>query len=161
MQCAGHGFFRREKDKVADEPITRGRAITWTVIFFVLAVIVNLIGLKMSVKPSFGKLLLGTGLYTAVFFVCWAMGTKADMEELKKGVVDGLRALIEPAPFLILVVIILEILIFFLGWPWFWRTLAPLACGIIAGTRWAKSEIPEEPVPSKKKDGPSIDVWKP
>ena len=147
---------------MGDETISRGRAHAWWIICFFLAVVVNLIMAKQSVKPRFGILLLGGALYSALFFVSWLMGAKADLEELKKGVVDGLRALIEPAPILILLVIILEILIFFLGWPWFWRTLAPLACGIVAGTRWAKSEILEEPPPSlKKKEGPSIDVWKP
>lgn len=147
-----------------DEPITRGRAITWLVILYFLSVLANLSVFWLFKKTyHYGafQVLLGHFLYTAMFFCAWSMGTQAEPEELKKGVADGLRTIIQPAPYLALVFLLCVLLaLIVLKWSWTWRAIAPLACGIIAGVKWARQSPTEEGKPGRK-EPPPVDIWKP
>lgn len=148
-----------------NEPLTRGQAVTWWAILYFLSVLANLSVFwlfKKTYHYGFFEVLLGHFFYTVMFICAWSMGTVADPDELKKGVVDGLRTVIQPAPYLMLVfVICLLLVLFILKLPWTWRAVAPLACGIIAGIKWARQKPDEAAKPSSGKEPPTIDVWKP
>jgi len=149
---------------MSDQPPSRGKAIAWWAALFILSVFGT--AFVMAHWYHGRRLWLGVPLYTALFVCSSALGMRADSEKVRRGLGEGIRALIEPAPRWALAVLLLEIVIFAaLGWSWFWRTTFPLPAGILAGFKWAAQNPPTDDKTTEK-DGdseskPAVDFWNP
>ncbi|KPL09632.1 hypothetical protein AMJ85_06365 [candidate division BRC1 bacterium SM23_51] len=145
---------------MAEQPLTRRRAIIWWGTLFVVSVLGTAFVMWRWYHGQ--RLWLGIPLYAALFVCASVPGMRVDPEKIRKSVGTGLRALVEPAPFWALAVVVIEILILvFLGLDWFWRTTLPLPAGIVAGYKWARQgEAPGAPAKDDKESPKAVDFWK-
>jgi len=146
---------------VADQPLTREKAIVWWIVLFVLSVFGTAYVMWRWYHGQ--RLWLGIPLYGALFYCASVLGIQADPAEIKKSIGAGLRTLIAPAPLWALGVVVIELLVLiFLGWGWFWRSPAPLALGVLAGHLWARqAQRPGTSVaPDDKDSARPMDIWK-
>jgi len=147
---------------MADRTISRQRAVTiWGGLFLVSLVATAWVA---AWKYHWRGLWLGMLLYALLFVCAAAMGARADRGALNKGITEGLRGVIQPAPFWFLGFLAVALVMFFaLGLDWVWRAIVPLTLGMLAGIKWAQQEAPPPTLEPKRKeeDLPPVDFWKP
>ena len=144
----------------AEQPLTRGRAITWWGGLFAVSVFGTAFVMWRWYPDR--RVWLLVLLYTALFVCASVLGVRADPEKVRKSLGVGVRALVKPAPLWALGVLVIELLILILlGWGWFWRSTLPLPAGIVAGFKWARQGgAPSEPDKAEKERSKELDFWK-
>lgn len=146
---------------MAEQPLTRQRAITWWGALFIASVFGTAFVMWRWYHGQ--RLWLGILLYAALFVCASVLGARADAKRIRQSVGEGVQALVNPAPLWALAVLVIELLILiFLGWSWLWRSTLPLPAGIVAGFKWARQEsAPSAPANGEKKPPKAMDFWKP
>ncbi len=146
---------------MSQPPLTRQQGMMWGGGLFILSVL----GTAFVVwwKYLGQGLWLGVPLYAALFACGAVMGTRADPREIRRSLGAGILTLVQPAPYWALGVIGIElVLAVFGGWMWWWRSILPLAAGIVAGYKWPReAAVPVEPAAKEEGAPPPMDLWKP